>query len=395
MRKLFADLCFALALTLSVTGLFGYVAEASSPWHGSGTIAGGGGADKLSTALATGPCTSHGCFIDLSTQSGVTAGQIQNVFPSVSPGGATGSTAVTDTWSSCAEDTANSIMYCHGGGHTDYAGNEVYKNDLKNSLNWVREFGPSTADTGNTGYYVDSTNCTGAGCPASVHTYGALVYVPSYGLFRAFGAIYISGNEGPQSWLYLAGHWTQEANTPSGGSPYYESSFYNPTDGNVYFTGQFNGTKVWTPSTNAWVYNNNSSPPTANYYGSAMDVAHQRLWMIGNGYAGYMSLTGTLTNVTTTGNQTCQNFGGSPGVVYRTVDSKIWCIIPGSTTAYNLNTTTFAWTAVTANGSNAVTPSSLPGGNEGGMFNRAQYDSAHDAIIIVVSTQTDMVAYIP
>lgn len=99
--------------------------------------------------------------------------------------GNTGRNSIVDTWNGTCCDRTNSrafLLAC--GGHTDYAGNEVYKLDLSVDVPaWVLSLNttPSGSITSNTNYYAD-------GRPCSSHTYFSQVYVPEIGRAMRFGA---------------------------------------------------------------------------------------------------------------------------------------------------------------------------------------------------------------
>lgn len=100
------------------------------------------------------------------------------------PGGS-GPRSIVDTWNGSCVDRTNSrcfLLAC--GGHTDYAGNEVYKIDFTGDTPaWVLALNttPSGSITSNANYYAD-------GRPTSSHTYFTQVYVPEIGRAMRFGA---------------------------------------------------------------------------------------------------------------------------------------------------------------------------------------------------------------
>ena len=76
-------------------------------------------------------------------------------------------------------DTSRPLLVW-GGGHSDYAGNEVYAFDLT-TLAWQRLTDPSVADRARTPLYPD-------GQPRARHTYNYIEYVPSRDRLVVFGA---------------------------------------------------------------------------------------------------------------------------------------------------------------------------------------------------------------
>jgi hypothetical protein len=79
-----------------------------------------------------------------------------------------------------AYDSRRDAMLVWGGGHSDYAGNEVYAFDLR-TQRWQRLTEPSVADRARAPTYPD-------GQPRARHTYNYLEYVPALERLLCFGA---------------------------------------------------------------------------------------------------------------------------------------------------------------------------------------------------------------
>lgn len=115
---------------------------------------------------------------------------IASVAPRLSPAGVQGPASVIGQASGGAFDSQRDRLLVWGGGHTAYAGNEVYAFDLK-ALKWLRLTEPSR-DVGGyerSGYYPD-------GAPRARHTYDYVEYLPPpIDRFCCFGAsgMYPSG----------------------------------------------------------------------------------------------------------------------------------------------------------------------------------------------------------
>lgn len=73
-------------------------------------------------------------------------------------------------WGGAAYDTARDRLYVWGGGHANYAGNEVYGFDMK-ELYWSRLTDPSP--------YPASGVLHADGAPMARHTYDTLAYLPT------------------------------------------------------------------------------------------------------------------------------------------------------------------------------------------------------------------------
>jgi hypothetical protein len=102
-----------------------------------------------------------------------------------------GPLAIMSTWGGAAFDTKRNMLLVTGGGHNDYAGNEVYHFRL-DTLKWERATDPSPMrSTGNGQFEI----ADGSEAPISFHSYDGLVYVPTIDrMFALPQASYQSGN---------------------------------------------------------------------------------------------------------------------------------------------------------------------------------------------------------
>lgn len=107
------------------------------------------------------------------------------VFPDPMPPGTTGIRSIIAAWSGGVYDTKRDRLLIWGGGHMDYAGNEIYAFDM-NTYSWTRIWGPTPVEmipTETAAYqaYPD-------GSPSSRHTYSNIAYIPEpYDLFYNHG----------------------------------------------------------------------------------------------------------------------------------------------------------------------------------------------------------------
>ena len=107
---------------------------------------------------------------------------MSSVFPEVhTPQGWIGSPRnIIEAWGDMAFDAENKFMYFWGGGHGDYAGNEIYKFAL-NTGEWSRLTNPSPLefiayDWGTTESYIKIPDTRIV--PASAHSYGGMAFDP-------------------------------------------------------------------------------------------------------------------------------------------------------------------------------------------------------------------------
>ncbi|HVW64350.1 MAG TPA: PEP-CTERM sorting domain-containing protein [Nitrosospira sp.] len=91
---------------------------------------------------------------------------------------------IVRAWSSFAWDPASGSLMLWGGGHANYAGNEMYVWDGSTGA-WGRGSLPSRIDSN---YFV-----VGGNAPQPAHTYDNNLYLPVNGMFLTFGGANLSG----------------------------------------------------------------------------------------------------------------------------------------------------------------------------------------------------------
>lgn len=123
--------------------------------------------------------------------------------------------AIVTAWSGGVYDRDRNRMVVWGGGHADYAGNEVYAFDLE-ALAWTRLGDPSLDVGGDeaSGYYPD-------GRPRSRHTYDYLAYVPELGAMCSVGGagLWMSGQinvDNLDCYDFATGQWSARSPAPEG-----------------------------------------------------------------------------------------------------------------------------------------------------------------------------------
>ena len=164
---------------------------------------------------------------------------ISQVTPTVVPGGITGYRARIEAWNGFAADVVNNVLYLGAtGGHTDYAGNEVYTLDLNLATpQWVIRQQPSPASA-----YLDDKPYYSDGRPTSTHTYYTAWFIEQRAKFFKFsgGATWgpTGGGGTPHidSWDPVTNAWDAAGTNPDMGlSPTVESpTAKNFLTGDVY-----------------------------------------------------------------------------------------------------------------------------------------------------------------
>lgn len=163
-----------------------------------------------------------------------------------------GSVARITAWSGAGFDPKNRRLLIWGGGHGDYAGNEVYAFDL-DTLAWTRLTEPARPDRNQADSYADQT-------PRSRHTYDYIEYVPELGRLVSFGgaALYPRGTAStrkiaefdPQSRAWVQG---QRRDVPPAGSMIGAHARVDPVSGDVFFIPSQRGALMrYSPKQDRW-----------------------------------------------------------------------------------------------------------------------------------------------
>lgn len=169
-------------------------------------------------------------------------------------------------WSGGAADDAHQRLIVWGGGHSDYAGNEVSVLNLNGTPAWERFTSPTMPVPyvwdgkeweGLKPYFVrlhDGGKYQPGSAPSSRHTYNGVQYVPYQNKFYSFGGSVANGGFLSQEVWALdmeTRTWTMMG-PPFSQAPTYPTSAYNPTNGHIIMHD-----KTWTlsdydPHTNKW-----------------------------------------------------------------------------------------------------------------------------------------------
>jgi hypothetical protein len=207
--------------------------------------------------------------------------RLRDVAPPVSPGGNV--SKIIYAWSGGAYDSKREWLLVWGGGHSDYAGNELYAFDLQ-TLAWTRLTNPSVPNRAKTATYPD-------GQPRARHTYNYVEYVPEWDRFVSFG--------GAGPWPTGGGEFTRaisefdyEHNTwitgarppvPLGGSMIAALARLDPATGDIYFVPASKGYLLrLDPRTQQWQGGWGRSQVTA-HASAAIDPDRRLLVVVGKG----------------------------------------------------------------------------------------------------------------
>ncbi|MBL8025441.1 MAG: T9SS type A sorting domain-containing protein [Fibrobacteres bacterium] len=301
---------------------------------------------------------------------------------SVPPGG-----NVIAPWSGGAFDTKRNQLIVWGGGHGDYAGNEVYAFNL-DSLKWSRLTNPSSIAgvTGCLPIMPDSQ-------PTSRHTYCGMDYVESEDrVFAGGGFIWPCANGDPWTWFfdYTLNKWVKGANLGFGSRAF---AAYDPSTGHLWCNGG-TGLNEYDPTTKTW---------TRRYLtvsGQILAIDPVNHWLVGlaRGTVRYTPIAGNTSSggiYNTSGDTSVINpvmnpsDYCAPGFVWDPIINKFvsWS---GGANVYILDQTTHAFTKLSPAASNKVIPTAAAAQ---GTYGRFRYSPKSNVYVVVNSKDENVFIY--
>lgn len=326
---------------------------------------------------------------------------IRDVFPKVSPGGY--SSAVVGAWGGGAFDTKRDRLIVWGGGHGDYAGNEIYVFDL-NTLKWTRLNEPSPVPTNTTefrsGYYPD-------GGPVSRHTYNYIQYLPDpVDRFCSFGgaAFWQTGQYGSahtDCFNFDLNKWEPQKFPDATSFGIGANSAYDPVTSSVWVHAGYGdmGMSKLDLKTGQWTQMWGAFSDAGNMLGyhrtSDIDPINRKMVAVGEGKILTWDLTKTGMNyaeeITTTGPQTVVTGAqGTPGFVY-VPELKAFVGWSGGPNLYKLDLATKTWTALPpAPNSQSVPPTQQL---STGTYGRLRYSPLKKALVLLNSHDQNVFIY--
>jgi hypothetical protein len=297
-------------------------------------------------------------------------------------------------WNGGAYDTSRDRLIVWGGGHADYAGNEVYAFSMK-TFQWMRLTDPSPFAPGD-GHNANNRNTHPDGRPVSRHTYDYIEYIPAP-VDRFFcgggGALWYASNwADDNTYLFDFGslQWTTYAGTcPAAGVGV--TTAVGP-DGRVWQYGAGTNTKFasYEAATNKWtVYR--SGDGWFEYGRTAeIDPVRNKYVIVGNGGAWAFDLanpSAPLRRLATTGATSIES-AVAPGLAYDPVSGKLvaW---GGGASVYSLDVSTATWTLHTTRGVNTAPPAAVTQGTYG----RFRYCPLYKVFVVVNDVDGNVFVY--
>ncbi len=289
------------------------------------------------------------------------------------------------SWSGGTYDTKRDRLIIWGGGHGNYAGNEVYVFDVK-SLKWQRLNDPTLkvdreAKLDQTGVYSD-------GKPRSLHTRDYLQYVPSIDRFCVLG---ISSpwplsrrvfKKHQMTWAFdlEAKKWEKKSRPPF----HMTASGWDPIAGLVWGRARSDARiACWDPLKDAWKVRGRATYRNSAAFRGIVDPVGRRFFAIGgkNFYSYNVAEAGTISEekIKSTGPQDIVNVRLGPAVEYDPVLDKLVCW-HGGAGIFTMNLSKMAWKKVAPAGSKKVVPTAP---TKNGTYGRWQYVPSKNAYMLV------------
>jgi hypothetical protein len=321
--------------------------------------------------------------------------KIRPYVPSPLPQGYSGPSSITVAWNGGFFDSVRNRYVVMGGGHGDYAGNEMYAFNL-DTLQWSRLWGP-TPNSQIPPIGSASVEVYADGKPSSRHTYSGIQHLPNVDKYFVHGGSLWggSGGMGKTTWFFDPDQsmWTRQADISSCyGSGAVPFTAYDPNTGLVY-AHKYIRLCEYNPLTDTWRTrggDNKGASPSAT---AVFDPKRKQFCLIGGGSTQCYDMASTTTSIplvkiATTGDKTCET-ASYPGVDYDPVSHRIvaWA---GGADVYTLDLTTRVWTKLPASAGNTVTPTAP---THTGSHSRWRYIPSKNIFMIVNSIDQNVYVY--
>ncbi|HNP37824.1 MAG TPA: hypothetical protein PKK10_18430 [Woeseiaceae bacterium] len=320
--------------------------------------------------------------------------KLEAAFPTPTPPGITGPRSVMDAWSGGAYDSVRDRLIVWGGGHCDYAGNEIYVFDIETSV-WTRLTEPSTQIVEGVSHYPD-------GLPSSRHTYDSLSFLPGTGEFVsvAEGGYFCQkdGNyeRATDIFNFTLNRWDRGANFPDIGSSTGSVSAYDPVTGHVWVHGSYGNGRLaeYDPAKNKWKIHGDSIYLSIDGVAAIDSKRHQMIVVGGWGESNILLVwnldrPGRGHSEPKSKGERVLETRQAIGLAYDPV-ADLYVGWDGGSDVYTLDPDGWVWSRVSPAGSNTVQG---PEKNANGTYGRFQYIPSKNAYIVVSRTDENVFIY--
>lgn len=308
--------------------------------------------------------------------------------------GTAGVTGVMRAFSGGAYDSVRDRLLVHGGGHSDYGGNELYAFDLA-SETWLRLTDPSSMNG-----FSENSSTMPDGRPKAVHTYDQLQFDPISGkFFRTAGATFSQGSVTSTTWLFNfdTNDWERQQNIPG---PIYDllqlslTSDYDPVSRRIILLGNTSAGD-FNPASGEWRKQGSDTFPWRELgQTGAVDPIRRKFVAIGRG----KSFVFDIDNTGLLSNRRSLNAGGAneiinfdaPGLVFDPTIERLVAWGSGAN-VYSLDMDTNTWEAHAA--TNNVSPGNPYSNTYNGTFGRFRYVPSRNLFIVATSVDSNVFVY--
>ncbi len=297
--------------------------------------------------------------------------------------------AVTEAWSSAVFDASRNRLVVWGGGHNDYAGNEVYTINLDDQT--ISRLNDPGIPTNFGGSCLVVTLMDGSA--NSRHTYDGIAYMDNEDRMYVFGGAVtcLAGGTNADTHTLdfsdLSWHDQDPHTGPTPNGDVGIVSAYDPNTGKVFVHDNYN-LYSYTYSTNTYVKLTSVDSPIDIHMVAVIDSTLKRFYIMGSGNVYWYDIdTGSSyvqQHPTTTGGDDLVN-AIYPGIAFDPNNGYIvgW---NGGGFVYKLNTTTHVWTKEIFTGD--------PGrATSVGTFNRWSYSPDYNGFVVVNSMNRNAFVY--
>jgi len=310
---------------------------------------------------------------------------------------------IMGAWSGGCYDSTRERLIVWGGGHGDYAGNEIYAFSLT-ALTWSKVRAGSTLWGGDetTGYYPDGGGSPDVQQPRSRHTRSYLDYSPEADSMCcvAVAAMYPSGSifaPNTDIFRFATGLWERKADHPDWAAGTNSGAFcgYDSVSKKIIRHGVTTNKFLSAFDPVAGTYQTRG-PASGTFYErdvmAAVDPVNRRFVMVGTGQCVSWDLVAQSgvsgQSLSTTGGASIVSASG-PGLAFDPIENRLVAWI-GGTSVYTLNLSTLVWTQRTPDAGNTVNPGTPAAA---GTFGRFRYSAKLNLFVVVNSISSNVFVY--